>query len=134
MRGGDRAHEAKAGLLEQAGIFLDRALAPAAQHHHLQIEPSARTGAVIGRQRRLEHQHPRVRLHGAAHIGENAQAFRVVVVVHEMADQIEVAAFRRRVANTSPATNVTPGSGPPSPRLAAAIASAISNSVARRFG
>ena len=85
----------KAGAFEQAGVFLDGALAPAAQHHHLQVEPAAGTGAVVGRQRRLQHQHARVRLHRAADVAENAQAFVVVVVVQQVADQISVAAFRR---------------------------------------
>ena len=96
MLGRNRPRQAQISLLEQAGIFLDRSLAAAAEHHHLQIEPSAGARAVVGRERRFQHQHMRVRLHGAAHIGENAHAIAIVVIVHEVADQIEVAAFRRR--------------------------------------
>ena len=132
MRGRDRARQAKAGLLEQAGIFLDGALAPAAQHHHLQVEPAAGTGAVIGRQRRFQHQHARVRAHRAADIGRECAGIR-----HRRSRAADGGSDRASppsgaaVANTSPATKVTPGSGPPSPRLAAAMASAMSNSVAR---
>jgi hypothetical protein len=87
---------AQARLLEQAGIVLDRALAPAAEQHHLQVEPAARARTVVGWQRRFEHQHARLRAHGATHIGEDADAIPVVVVVHEMADQVDVAALGRR--------------------------------------
>src|SRR5215475_10621440 len=95
MRGRNGSREAKARLLEQAGIVLDRALAPAAEQHHLQVEPAARARTVVGWQRRFEHQHARLRAHGAAYIGEDADTIPVVVVVHEMADEVDVAAFGR---------------------------------------
>ena len=134
MRGRDRARQAKAGLGEQGGIFLHRALAAAAQHHHLQIEPAAGPGTVVGRQRRLEHQHARARAHGAPYIGENANAIGIVVIVHEMADQIEVAAFRRRRREHVAGDEAHRAAARPRRAWRRRSASAMSNSVARRFG
>ncbi len=63
----------------------------------MQIEPAAGAGTVIGGQRRFEHEHAGIRPHGTAHIGENANAIRIVVVVHEVADQIGIAPFGCRI-------------------------------------
>ena len=94
MRGRQHARELQAGLVEQRLVFRHGALAAAGQQHDVQVEPAAGARRVVGRHRLLQHQHARVRLHGAADVFQHLDAIIVVVVVQQMPEQIGVGALR----------------------------------------
>ena len=96
MRGRQHPRELQPGLVEQRLVFRHGALAAAGQQHDVQVEPAAGTRRVVGRHRLLQHQHARIRLHGAADVLQHLDAVIVVVVVQQMAEQIGVGALAAR--------------------------------------
>src|SRR5690348_2312995 len=93
----DDTRETEAGSGVQLSILLLRPLAAAVHHQHLEIEELHRRRVIAWRDQRLNDQDLALWRHCLGAVAQNDKAVRVVPIMDDLAQQVDVASGQRRV-------------------------------------